>query len=126
MYPKLLLREILWGFYGGIYISYNKFIEDVLLYHSKNKDWNPEQVALNIDKCKIQWMYWDEEGEIFEPDELLESNKGFFTEGELLFLIHNKVVSDLENEDKHFFEGLELYEGEFVEEAPLYFLLQGS
>jgi len=125
-YPKHLLRDVRWAFYGGKFQSFNQFIDAVYEYSSKNKNWNHEQIILSTNTYTIQWIYWDENDEMQEPDKQVSSQNDNLTAGELLYNIHNTVVTDLEEADNHFFEGLELYEGELASEIPLYFLLQGS
>jgi hypothetical protein len=131
MYPKELMSEVYWGFYGGKYTFVSKFITEVINYNRKfDKEWNPDEIVLNSKEATIQYYYWDDdtEEEIEDDFNLVADTQSGFTAGELLYKIHNQVVDKLENEDHHFFEGLTLWEGENYSNpnAPLYFLNQGS
>lgn len=131
MYPKRIMNEVRWAFYGSKYSSIEEFIIAVNAYN-KNLDvqlWNPKQIVLDSKEVSIQYAYWDEEEEDeIEENFVLAADSHSFTASELLFKIHNKVVEHLDNDDKHFFEGLSLWEGENIDNPsiPLYFLDLGS
>jgi hypothetical protein len=129
-YPKQIMSNIYWGFYGGKYDTKKEFISEVIKYNNEfNNDWNPNEIILNLKIVTIQFSYWDdgEEDEIEESFDVCADND-FFTSGDLLYKIHNQVVEKLEDEDHHFFEGLTLWDGENYSnpQTPLYFLNQGS
>lgn len=130
MYPQEIMPNVYWGFYGGKYRTLEAFVEEVKRY---NEDfgirWNPDETVFEGAALTVQFAYWDEEDdEETEEDFDLHADKGAFTAGELLFKIHNHVVEKLEDDDRHFFEGLTLWEGEDYanSKTPLYFLNQGS
>lgn len=130
VYPKQIMSDIYWGFYGGKYNSEKEFISAVTKYNDDlENDWEPNKVILNLKTVTIQYSYWDEiEEDEIEEDFNLVANDKSFTTGELLFRIHNHVVDKLEDDDHHFFEGLTLWDGENYSnpEVPLYLLNQGS
>jgi hypothetical protein len=131
MYPKEIMTNVYWGFYGGKYDSYAQFIKEVTTYNKDfNLEWNPDETVLAVSSVTVQYSYWgeDEDDETEEDFNLVADDASGFTAGELLYKIHNKVVGRLENEDHHFFEGLTLWAGENYgnPNAPLYFLNQGS
>jgi hypothetical protein len=131
MYPKILMTDVSWGFYGGKYESQAKFIREVISYNKDlENEWSPDETVLANTNVTIQYFYWDdkEDDDVEEDFNLVADTKIGFTAGELLYKIHNQVVDKLEDADHHFFEGLTLWEGENYSKpnAPLYFLNQGS
>ncbi|MDR2144967.1 MAG: hypothetical protein LBE91_00705 [Tannerella sp.] len=131
MYPKELMTNVYWGFYGGKYESLTKFVQAVNEYHRKlGKEWNPDETVLACTKITVQYSFWDEEEEeeMEEDFNLIADSYSGFSAGDLLYKIHNQVVEKLEDDDHHFFEGLTLWEGENYNDpnVPLYFLNQGS
>jgi len=133
-FPKKLMTNILWNFNDDEYNSQNNFIISLLAYNEKifGEDFELEKDKKILDCAKvvIQYMYWDEEKEDdIEPDFLLTADNGIsFSQGELLFKVHNKVNKKLKDADNSYFEGFLLCEGENPNnpDIPLYFLLQGS
>ena len=129
MYPKRLMSNVCWGFFGGKYDSIEKFIQKVSDYNKDcNKIWFPEKTVLNCQNVTVQYAYWsNEEEDVIEAEcELVTDNQSGFTAGELLFKLHNHVVDKLEEEDHHFFEGLTLWKKENHRNAPVYFINQGA
>ncbi|MDR1403601.1 MAG: hypothetical protein LBJ60_07880 [Tannerellaceae bacterium] len=130
-YPKELMTDVYWAFYGGTYSSEKDFVQAVDKYHTeleRKAEWRPGEVALQSKEVIILYSYWDEnEDDEVEADFSLVADKNFFTAGELLFKIHNKVVENLQDDDHHFFEGLTLYtENGHETHIPGYALMQGS
>jgi hypothetical protein len=131
MYPKKLMSEVSWGFFGGKYKSLTKFIQAVTEYnHECDKKWNPNAVVLENQKVIIQYAYWGSvEEDVVETEFDLETNnQSGFTADELLFKIHNQIVGKLEDEDHHFFEGLTLLKTNNSNNTsvPTYFINQES
>ncbi|MDR1200077.1 MAG: hypothetical protein LBL58_00410 [Tannerellaceae bacterium] len=128
-YPEDLMSNVCWAFYGGAYSSEEDFVRAVIQYHTEldGAEWHPNQLVLQSKEVTILYTYWDENvEEEVEEDFSLVADKGFFTAGELLFKIHNKVVENLENDDHHFFEGLSLFTGNNNgTNIPYYMLIQG-
>lgn len=128
-YPKEIMEEVRWAFYGGQYDTVGEFVKAVQEYHEEldADGWQPEEVALECKEVTVQYSYWDEkEEDETEEDFRLTADGDSFTAGELLFKIHNRVVGHLEEEDHHFFEGLSLYKDAAPENTPFYFLELGS
>jgi len=131
MYPKRLMSNVSWGFFGGKYNSLEKFIQKVSDYNKDcNKIWFPEKTVLNCQNVTVQYAYWnDEEKDVIEVEfDLVSDNESGFTAGELLFKLHNSVVDKLEEEDYHFFEGLTLWkkDNHRIPNTPIYFINQGA
>jgi len=131
MYPKQLMSEVYWGFYGGSYPCREKFIQEVTDYNKElNKEWSPSETILNCPNVTIQYSYWnDDKNNVEEIDFDLEAdNLSGFTAGELLYKIHNQVVDILEIEEYRFFEGLTLWKrkrrGKKHSIGPIYFINQ--
>lgn len=128
-YPKEIMKDVRWAFYGGQYDTIGEFVKAVQEYHEEldADGWQPEEVVLECKEVTVQYSYWDEEEEDeTEEDFRLTADGDSFTAGELLFKIHNRVVGHLEEEDRHFFEGLSLYKDAAPENTPFYFLNLGS
>ena len=131
MYPKELMSSIFWGFFGGMYHSYEKFIRAVVEYNRElgGKKWNSEEIILASTHVTIQYSYWDYdvENEIDESFDLEADNEAGFSAGELLYKVHNQVVEKLENETHHYFEGFLLGKPEYYKNLnkPVYFINQG-
>ena len=135
MYPKQLMSEVYWGFYGGRYNSREEFIQEVTEYNKElNKEWNPNETVLNCPNVTIQYSYWNnDKNNIEEIDfDLGADNPSGFTAGELLYKIHNQVVNILEDDDFRFFEGLTLWKRKRSRKntihagMPLYFINQAE
>ena len=131
MYPKQLLSEVHWGFYGGRRPCQEEFIQEVTEYNKElNKEWNPNDTVLNYPNVTILYSYWNTKRNNVEEKsfDLAASNQSGFTAGELMYKIHNQVVDRLENEDFRFFEGLTLWkiknEKNIHPKTPLYFINQ--
>jgi len=131
MYPKELMSGIYWGFFGGMYNSYEKFIQAVAEYNWElgGNKWNPEEIILASTQVTIQYSYWDydAENEIEMTFDLEADNEAGFSTGELLYKVHNQVVEKLENETHHFFDGFLLRKHENYKDLhkPIYFINQG-
>lgn len=128
-YPKEIMKDVRWAFYGGQYNTVEEFMKEVQEYHEEldANGWQPDKVVLECKVVTIQYTYWHEEEEDeTEEDFKLTADGNGFSAGELLFKIHNRVVGHLEEEDRHFFEGLSLYNDAAPEDSPFYFLELGS
>lgn len=133
-YPKQILTGILWNFDNHKFQSQVLFEEELVKYNEEITDdtftKDLSENVLHSPEVIIQYSYWDDvEGDIIEPDFLLEADNGsYFTIGELLYKVHNEVCEKLKEEDHKFFEGFDLWEGETPNRinTPLYFLQQGS
>jgi hypothetical protein len=128
--PSRIMSDILWAFRGKPFASKQEFEEQVRQYHVKivksAERWKPEALAVQRPQVRVQYMCWRGDDEV-EPVVLLESDDGAsFSQGELLYKIHNATVEDLRHMDHSFFEGLSLHKQPSKGEAPLYFLSLGS
>ena len=129
MYPKQIMLETYWGFYGGKYNSREEFIREVIDYNKDlGKKWRPNETVLDCQNITIQYSYWNNKEKIVQEQDfnLMADNPSGFTAGELLYKIHNQVVDQLEKEDYRFFEGLTLWKEKNNDErsTPLYFINQ--
>jgi|GEM_PF-5460696 len=88
------------------------------------------ETIINFPKIVIQYSSWDKKrDEEVEKDFSLQADNGqFFTAGELLYKVHNKICKAMQEIDNHFFEGFELWveENNNSKNIPRCFLLQGS
>ncbi|WKX76186.1 hypothetical protein [Zobellia laminariae] len=133
-HPQRLLNDVLWNFKDKTYSSLSEFLIALLTYNEnifgEDFEFDKDEKVLESTQVVIQYSYWDEEKEDdIEPDFLLTADNGeFFTQGELIFKVHNKVQEKLQDQDNSFFEGLLLWEGENPnnQDLPLYFVMQGS
>lgn len=130
MYPKEIMRNTYWAFRGERFSDMNTFIKIVLEYHRDlEKEWDPSEIVFNNKGMTVQYSHWDEiEEDEIEEDFEITSKDNIITAGYLLYCIHNEIVSKLKNDDRIFFEGLVLWEGENFSNMnlPLYFLSLGS
>ena len=129
MYPKQLMLETYWGFYGGKYASREEFIREAIDYNKDlGKQWNPNETVLGCQNVTIQYSCWNNKENIVQEQDfdLTADNPSGFTSGELLFKIHNEVVDLLEKDDYRFFEGLTLWKrkNNNHDSVPLYFINQ--
>ena len=128
--PSRIMGDILWAFRGKPFASKKEFVEAVKDYHLRivksAERWTPEELGISRPKVRVQYMCWRGADQV-EPVVLVESDNGAsFSQGELLYKIHNEVVADLRDMDHSFFEGLSLHKQPPKGEAPLYFLSLGS
>ena len=128
--PSRIMSDILWAFRGKPFASQQEFEAQVRQYHLKivksAARWKPDEIAIPRPKVRVQYMCWRGDDQV-EPVVLLESDDGAsFSQGELLYKIHNAVIEDLCKLDHSFFEGLSLHKQPPKGEAPLYFLSLGS
>lgn len=129
-----IFKNILWSFNNDKFSQLEDFKTAIVNYNEKitgdTFSINLNQPILTSNKVVIQYEYWNEIiNDSVEPDFYLTADNGeFFTIGELLFKIHNCVCEKLNEDDHHFFEGLELWTGANPNypNIPMYFLQQGS
>ncbi|MDR0796010.1 MAG: hypothetical protein LBE79_08185 [Tannerella sp.] len=130
MYPKELMTNVYWGFFGGKYETLESFNRAMSEYNEEfSIKWNPNEIVLKSMFTTILYSYWDYdlEAEIENSFDLDANNQDGFTAGELLFKVHNQIVEKLENEIHHFFEGFVLGNRKNHKNRyrPLYFINQG-
>ncbi|GHT15297.1 hypothetical protein FACS189415_8180 [Bacteroidia bacterium] len=120
-----------WLFSDGYNQTVNEFLEKARI-HCENMSvnyWNPQEIAINISEIYIRYSYWNESLEENECNIFLltADNKSYFTQGELLFKIHNAVEFNLaENLEEHIhFGGLAFCEEE-KNNTPVYELVLES
>ena len=83
---------------------------------------SPDAVAIRSAKLRVK--YTNADG---EPVVELEADNGqWFTNGELLYKIHNSVAADLSEVDRHYFEGLARWPMKRQSWPPGYWLRLGS
>jgi hypothetical protein len=109
MYPKQVMLEVYWGFYGGKYNSCEEFIREVIEYNNDlGNQWDPNETVLGCQNVTIQYSYWNNDGNNVEEQDfdLAADSPTGFTAGELLYKIHNQIVDKMEKQDFRFCEGL--------------------
>jgi hypothetical protein len=97
-------------------------------FFRKNRYWRPHTIALLHPCVRIRYfsdaqtMYEDEKW--YETD-LTSDNGESFSDGELLFKLHNAVIDRIKENFHRWFEGLSL-EGVLDTGVPIYLLGLGS
>lgn len=124
-----LLRGIEWSLSGKPFASRSEFEDEVDQDQKRFKEhnsWRPGSVAIDLPRIHLRYKF-PHEGEYEDRIIEIAADNGLsFTQGELLFKIHNAVVEDLRDADHHFFEGLTLFRPPMDEIPPMYDLCQGS
>lgn len=131
--PAELMPEVAWSFFGGEPSGeQDDFEARVSAYQEEvgaSGSWRPSEVAINAPRLRVRYFGVDPD----EPDEyadyeveLLSANGAAFTNGELLFKLHNAVAGSLREADHCYFEGLELIDPGAGDRPPLYEMRQGS
>ncbi|MBL8793990.1 MAG: hypothetical protein JNM56_08795 [Planctomycetia bacterium] len=127
--PDSLMPGVCWSFVGDTHLSRESFVEAVRDYERsirRTATWTPERIVFRAPRIAVQYMYWDGQDQVEPIVEPTSDNGKYFTAAELLHKIHNAVVIQLRDIDRHFFEGLEfsgVRESDWVAE---YRLRQGS
>jgi len=134
-YPKYLLEDIRWSFFFDPFDTQEEFEAELTDYYrevfEKNVPIKFNKKIFDHSEIAVQYMIYPEDEDDEEKEisfKLTANNDKYFTFGELLYKIHNRVCADLEHEDNHFFEGLQ-YAGDDdpdYPQVPFYFLLLGS
>ena len=131
--PAALMHEVAWSFFGGELLEeQDDFEAQVSAYHEEvaaSGSWRPSEVAINVPRIRIKYFGVgpDEPDEYVDYEvELLSADGRSFTNGELLFKLHNAVAGSLRDADHCYFEGLELIEPGVGGGPPLYEMRQGS
>jgi hypothetical protein len=104
--PKFLMSDIDWQFEGSQYSNQSAFESAVHDYHKRmNSDglWNPKRIALSAPSIRIELAERTKTILKFESDDHV-----CFTEGELLFKIHNALIAKRNKISHTFFEGLQI------------------
>ncbi|MCB9262827.1 MAG: hypothetical protein H6607_10675 [Flavobacteriales bacterium] len=134
-FSKYLFRDVIWSFFFDPFDTQAEFEKELKNYHEEidfrsklNLDF--KGVALENKDVAIQYIKWNEEEEDHDEERiiLVADNGKYFTNGELMYKIHQALAPELENDERHFFEGL-LFGGDAEPEnpgIPLYFVLTGS
>ncbi len=134
IYPDRIMEDLRWSFLGKEYESYEEFVEEVDDYNTKVNSnyepgsWKHEAPVLYTKKFYLDYSFRNRETDEEQDMHLtLEAdNDKYFTAGEILLKVHNSVVEDLDEDDKHFFQGISLYTGERKADAPIFSLNLGS
>ena len=111
MTQNFILDNVAWVFTSQEYVSKEQFERAVFEYGFCNENWEPN-FGLNITKIGILLdEVYDENDREFSLEFQLVSDDQFFTNGELLFKLHNFIAKNINQGvslGSHFyFEGLE-------------------
>ncbi len=132
--PPSLLTGVIWCFWREeAYADPSTFNARVSEYGTdlcepEPYSWDPSAVAVRVPRIRVKYFGSDPEDahEYAVYEAVLESPDGkAFTNGELLFTLHNVVVHHLREVDHCHFEGLELV-GTSGAGEPVYEMHQGS
>ena len=132
-YPKKVLHNVYWAFderrsnnLSSFKAKMEKYYKEVL---GMDMDFGFNLNMIDLPTQIVIQYTTIENNDLVEKEFLLESDsENSFTNGELLYKIHNKVYEPLKNTDAVYFEGLILVAEEDPEnpEAPLYMMMLGS
>ena len=119
MHPETLLKGIAWCLSDTKYASLDEFIRAVSDYQLElecNEDWNATDTATPAAKLTVVTEeVYDENDEEVDLKFEFTSDGESFTNGELLFRLHNafaeKMCAGYEFGDHRFFEGLNYVNG---------------
>lgn len=127
-FPCSVMQDIHWSIAGIKYASRDEFDEAVHQYRLEiciSGYWDPAMIAVLAPRIRIDWAYAD--GEEYPSILEFESDNGlWFTEGELLFKIHNALVDQCNELDHRYFEGINLDKQQEPGKPPLYSFFPGS
>ena len=127
-YPDELLSDVSWTFRGHVFADRATFDAAVAECQSDDSGevWRPNEVILHAPRVRVSpdvhWHLTDDH----PTAEFAADNGASFTAGELLFKVHNRFVSELQQMDHKYFEGLTLDEDSHPGETPVYELDLGS
>ena len=125
--PDNLLEDVAWSFIGGVESNFESFCQSARqeqLEINANDSWDPTAIALPIQRVSV--MYKPHPVEDDKVVDLAADDENGFSEGELLFKLHNAVVEDLDDRDHHFFEGLTLNSRPVAQAPAVYIMRLGS
>lgn len=115
MFPETLLKGIAWSVTDTTFESVQGFVAAVSEYQTAielDPDWKSDAVSVEASKLTIVTEGYDENEEEVDISFEVQADGSAFTNGELLFRIHNafaeKMQSGFEFGDHCFFEGLSL------------------
>ncbi len=127
-HPGIAMKDVNWYLSGNKYHKRADFDEAVHRYRLEicaSGYWDPVRISIIAQRIIVECKSWHDEG--FNPLLEFESDNGVcFTEGELLFKIHNAMVDQCNKIDHRFFEGLDLNTNKGSAELPRYTLSLGS
>jgi hypothetical protein len=100
------MPDVCWSFAGVRFDDRLQFETELRQYQEDIrgiKEWDPREVVVRAPQIRVKYECWDQDEEI-EPIVTLAAEDGkAFTSGELLFSLHNAVVTQLSEIDHHFF-----------------------
>lgn len=138
-YPENLLMDVRWSFDHGQYSTQAEFI---LAFNEYNKaideeEMDTDEIIFELPKIVIVYDDFEDDfededmdGDDFEANTVLltADNGASFTAGELLYKLNQTIGVLLEEDDAHFFEGLNFItdEDEDYPGLPVYYMNLGS
>lgn len=126
--PRELLWGVSWTFRGDPFADRAAFDAAVAEFQNPDRGgvWRPAEVCLRVARVlvtpDVHWYLSDDDPVV----ELMADDGAAFTAGELLFKVHNALVSDLRQMDHKYFEGFSLAGHQEPGLPPLYDLDLGS
>jgi len=112
---QMILADVYWAFRGDAYGSLDEFENAVVGYHDDlnlQVEWQPSGTVIEAPRIRVSYMHWKGDDQVDAVVDLAADNGESFGAAELLFKLHNAVVSDLGDDDHQFFEGLHLLPAE--------------
>lgn len=134
-YPKLVLTDLYWAFNIDRFDDRAAFEQKLKTYYEEiaeepfKAEW--QQEVLDFGRVLISFEYYheEEEDDIEQSFEIKSENGTSFKGTELLYLINQRVHTDLVDSDDVYFEGLMFLGEEAAEDGktiPCYAILLGS
>jgi hypothetical protein len=126
--PPVVLGRVQWAFVGTPFRTQNAFSKAVRTFQveqgSSTDEWEPGLAAVQAPRLVVEYMAPDVSSWTMQQVHLTASNEQFFSNGELLFQLHNAIVEQVRDGDLVYLQGLELVAAQGPADAPLYRLRQ--
>jgi hypothetical protein len=126
--PPVALGRVQWAFTGAPFRTQSAFSKAVRAFQvehgSAADEWEPAAPAIRAPRLAVELMAPAAADWTAQQVLLTAGNGAFFTNGELLFRLHNAIVAQIRGTDLVYLQGLELVNAQGPEGAPVYRLRQ--
>ena len=95
----VILADVIWKFTETEYTDYRTFIREVIVFQSEHENhfWNPDVVV--IKQPSFTLCYYNPQTRHMEVYDMEADNGVTFTEGEILYKIHNRMKDILPGQE---------------------------
>ena len=125
--PPVALGQVQWAFTGAPFrtqTAFNKAVRAFQVEHGgSTDDWEPGRVAVRAPRLVVEYDAPGPLAWVTAEVQLAAGNEQFFTNGDLLFQLHNAVVARLQATDLVDLQGLELVSAADGASTPRYRLV---